>query len=272
MTHHSKRPAIYTEFLAFAHSLALDSGAIAFAQVGASSARRKFDGSLVTKTDELIDHLISVRIKADYPTHAILSEEQSTTYDPTDSFTWVVDPVDGTTNFARGMPIWGVSVGLLLNGAPIVGVVNFPCLHEIYSAVSGAGAQRNGEPIHAAEVDEVDDQHLFMQCTRTPKRLQIDTPLKMRMMGSAAYHVCKVADGSAIAGSEATPKVWDMAAAALILSEAGGAMVTLSGEQVFPLAPQALDYGARSYPLLYACNQQALDHLRGHVRPRIDKA
>lgn len=255
-------------FARYAVSLAKDAGAIALSQFGASSARRKDDGTLVTKTDEQIDRFLSHRILADHPTHSLLSEEQNTRYDPSFDFTWVVDPIDGTTNFARGLPVWGVSVALLWCGKPVVGVVYFSYLHEVFSAVHGRGAFLNAEPIRCSSLRQPDDQHLFMVCTRTPKRVTIDSPLKLRMMGSAAYHICKVAQGAAVGGAEATPKLWDLAAAILILAEAGGASTALAGASPFPLDAQPGDFGARSYPTLYACNEEMLAALQASVREK----
>ncbi|MCB0148782.1 MAG: inositol monophosphatase, partial [Caldilineaceae bacterium] len=181
-------------------------------QFGLHPARRKRDGTLVTATDLAIDRMIADRLAVTYPTHHVLSEEQTTSYDPGADFTWVIDPVDGTTNFARGMPVWGVSVALLQHGQPVAGVVDFPMVQERFTTAAGAGAWRNGERIYTANNDLADDELLMMRCTRTDKLFDVRLPLKARIYGSAAYHLCKVADGSALAGIEATPKVWDLAA------------------------------------------------------------
>lgn len=236
-------------------------------QFGSSVARRKSDGSLVTRTDEALDQLIAARIRAHFPNDAILSEEQETLFDPALPRTWVVDPIDGTTNFARGLLVWGVSIALLVQGAPVVGVVRFPMLEECFAAALGRGATRNGEPIRAAEDEVMDDAHLFMECTRTRRRYVVNLPLKSRMMGSAAYHMCKVADGSVLAGSEATPKVWDIAASGLILDEAGGCMRTTEGKAVFPLEARRMEYRSQAWPILYAGNETLLRLVQAGVRP-----
>ena len=252
----------YQPYLSFAAGLAAECGQLAAETFGLHKARRKSDGTLVTKTDEQIDQLISNRIAATYPDHAILSEEQSTIYDPAFEYTWVVDPVDGTTNFTHGMPIWGVSIALLHCGRPIVGVLDFPSLHEQYQAMLGGGAWRSGERVAASPLTEVDDQQLIMKCTRTDRLFQMRTPLKSRIMGSAAYHICKVADGTALAGVETTPKVWDLAAAYLIVHEAGAVLVAASGETIFPLAAERRDYKERSITTLCAANTAVLQHLK----------
>jgi myo-inositol-1(or 4)-monophosphatase len=255
-------------YLAFAAQLAAECGQIAAESFGQHNATRKSDGTLVTKTDEQIDQLISSRISAIYPSHAILSEEQSTFYDPGDEYTWVVDPIDGTTNFTHGMPIWGVSIALLHRGQPIVGVLNFPLLREQYQAALGQGATRSGVTIGTSPIIEADDEQLIMKCTRTDKLFALRTPLKSRIMGSAAYHLCKVADGTAIAGIETTPKVWDLAAAYLIVSEAGGIVMAADETPIFPLAEARRDYKERSITTVSAANAAILQHLVGAMSGR----
>jgi fructose-1,6-bisphosphatase/inositol monophosphatase family enzyme len=99
---------------------------------GKVTAARKLDGSLVTETDHSADQFITTQLAVAFPAHAILSEERNTEYDPFADFTWVIDPLDGTTNLARELPIWGVSVALLYRGLPLLGLLNSLLLHEIY--------------------------------------------------------------------------------------------------------------------------------------------
>lgn len=255
-------PLDFQAYCDFASQLAAECGKLAAAGFGRHTAERKSDGSLVTETDERVDRLISGRITAAYPDHAILSEEQSTAYDPAYAFTWVVDPIDGTTNFAQGLPIWGVSIALLYRGMPVVGVLDFPLLREQYVAVRGQGVLRAGKPLATAPNQVADDEHFLMKCTRTDRAYKLATPLKSRIMGSAAYHLCKVADGSALAGIEMAPKVWDLAAAWLILVEAGGVIAAADGDTIFPLAAEARDYKSRSITTFAAANPALFEHLR----------
>jgi len=249
-------------------NLALEAGQLAADAFRHSHARRKGDGTLVTLADERNDRLITQGIKAAYPAHAVLSEEQDTVYDPANEFTWVIDPIDGTTNFARGLLIWGVSIALLHRGQPVVGVVHFPLLQETYGAVIGLMATRNGEKIQSAPDKEAGDQQLIMQCTRTARRYHVETPLKARILGSAAYHMTKVADGTALAGMEATPKIWDLAAVALILSEAGALLTTLDGGPIFPTPAKRHDYLTHAYPCLAAANEDIYRQIFPTIRPR----
>ena len=255
-------------YLDFAIALASECGQYAVSQFRRHPAERKNDGTLVTAADRAIDRLISERIQRTYPGHAVLSEEQTTRYDAGAEFTWVVDPIDGTTNFARGLPVWGVSIALLHQGQPVVGVVDFPIVKERFTAVAGAGAWCNDAAIHAYTGDAIGDEQLLMKCTRTNRLLQIDTKLKARVCGSAAYHLCKVADGAALAGIEATPKLWDFAAAWLIIVEAGGVMTDWQQRPLFPLPAVSQEYGALPTPVFAAANPAIMQQLLDNVTVR----
>lgn len=246
--------------------LLLDEAAALIDQLaGARTPTRKPDGTLVTETDQAVDELLGRRIAERHPTHAVLSEERITQYDPSVRFTWVIDPIDGTTNFARGIPVWGVSIALLEWGEPVVGVVGFPLLHEVFSATKDRSATLNAQPISTASERQVDNQHFIMCCTRTARRYRVSTPLKQRILGSAAYHLLKVADGSALAAIEATPKIWDLAAALLILAEAGGVIAGLGGRLPFPVPPIPGDFRSQSFPLIAAANQDILNAVSAQV-------
>lgn len=247
--------------------IAADAGDYAAEQFRHTTARRKFDGTLVTQTDEYLDRLIANRIRALYPDHAVLSEEQTTSYDPACEFNWVVDPIDGTTNFARGLLIWGVSIGLLWRGWPVMGVLAFPLLHETYRGIRGGGAFRNDQPLEANTDTAVDTELLMTVCTRASRYYDIDLPLKARVLGSAAYHLCKVAEGTALLSLEVTPKIWDLAGVAPILHEAGALLRSPQGESIFPVREAAVDYRQLSMPALAAANQAIYDY----AAPRITR-
>lgn len=257
----------FESFLPFAQGLATEAGGLITGYFRRTVARRKSDGTLVTEADERANDWIVGAIQSTWPGHAILSEEGSTTYDPAVEYTWVIDPLDGTTNFARGFPIWGVSIALLRAGAPVVAVVDFPLLGESYWATAGHGAFCNGEELATNQTASIDNQQIFTQCTRTRRRLNIRSPLKARMLGSAAYHLLAMARGSSLAAVESTPKVWDLAGAVLVAQEAGGVVEGLDGSSVFPLPSEALDYAAISRPVLAAANRNVLEEFRASITP-----
>lgn len=255
-----------TDLLHAAQNVVAGADEILITGYGNVTASQKADGSLVTRIDRAADDYFTTQLTARFPDHAVLSEERNTHYDPTIGFTWVIDPLDGTTNFARGLPIWGVSVALLCNGMLLLGVLSFVLLREQYAGVKGKGAHCNGQALHTAPTQQADDQHFLMQCTRTPQRYRVTSPLKPRILGSAAYHIATVANGSALAGIEATPKIWDIAAALLILEEAGGTYRALGQTSpIFPLAQYALDYERCSYPLVVAANNALLVELEANI-------
>lgn len=248
--------------LATAQRISADADQILAQGFGKVTASQKADGTLVTQTDQAVDEFITTQLALAFPDHAVLSEERNTMYDPASAFTWVIDPLDGTTNFARGMPIWGVSIALLYLGIPVLGLLSFVSLREKYHAIVNQGATFNGRRLTTAPDLAADDHHFIMLCTRTPRRYQIDTPLKPRILGSAAYHVTCVANGSALAGIETTPKLWDIAAAILILTEAGGCYRCLDeGTQLFPLAPLVQNYARTPYSMMAAANQSIMAEL-----------
>lgn len=234
-------------------------------------ASQKADGTLVTATDRAVDDYITTRLSTAFPDHAILSEERNTHFDATSPFSWVIDPLDGTTNYARGMPIWGVSIALLFQGAPVLGYLRFVSLHEEYHATLNGGTWSGNHKVQSAPEAHTDDEHFITICTRTPRYYQVDTKLKPRILGSAAYHIAAVANGSALAGIESTPKLWDFAAALLILTEAGGSYKRLDQETpLFPLSNETKDYARLSYPLLAAANRSILEEMEKSIakRPR----
>jgi myo-inositol-1(or 4)-monophosphatase len=250
----------YLEFLSTALRIVEAAGDLIQSTDVWTGATRKTDGTLVTGADRAASRLITDLINAAYPDHRVLSEEDSTIYDSRTEFTWIVDPLDGTTNYARGLPIWGVSLGLLEGGNPVAGVLAFPLLRETFAATLGGGATRNGVPLTTAPLQAPDDEHFMALCSRTGGRYRITTPLKPRILGSAAYHLAKVADGSLVAAIEATPKVWDIAAALLVLEEAGGVAKSLSQiTPIFPLPPGVRDYRDTSFSLLAGANLALVD-------------
>ena len=187
------------DFLNFAHQLADEASALAleyFWRLAEVDARRKADGSLVTRADEEIDRLLARRIGQRFPDHGVLSEEQSTRYDPSHRYTWVIDPIDGTTNYARGLPLWGISIALLEQGTPVVGVIDFPAMSERFAAQHGGGATRNNVALQTDGHAELDNIHLLTQCSRTQRRYRVDVPLKRRMLGSVTVHLTRIAAGS----------------------------------------------------------------------------
>jgi myo-inositol-1(or 4)-monophosphatase len=231
----------WKQILEFATATTERVGDRLLADFGRVEGVEKGDGSLVTAADKWADAEIRTAIEQTFPTHGILSEEGNHTFPATD-WTWVIDPLDGTTNFTRGIPLWGIVLGLLYQGHPVFGYVYFPPLnrrfHGYWAGYSGIedvpnGAYLNGKPIQSSG-ESPSNNHFFSFCARSIKILQPGFPCKVRMLGVASYNFLAVADGTMLGGVEATPKIWDFAGVWPIIHAAGGAWVSLIPESTFP--------------------------------------
>ena len=244
----------WTAILDFAHTTTTRVGEQLLRDFGQVQATHKSDGSLVTQADKWADREIQDAIASNFNGYGILSEEGEHIF-PDTEWCWVIDPLDGTTNFTRGIPIWAISLGLLYQGKPVFGYVYLPPLaqafHGFWAGDSGlttpTGAFLNHHPIQSS-TDAPSKNHFFNLCSRSTAVMQSDFPCKIRMLGVASYSFLTVAAGATLGSIEATPKVWDIAAAWVIVNAAGGSWVSLKSEP-FPLIP-GKDYGDRSIPSL----------------------
>jgi myo-inositol-1(or 4)-monophosphatase len=216
----------------------------------------KFDGTPVTTTDLLVDERLADAIHADFAGHDILSEEGTTTWSGNE-WTWIVDPIDGTSNFAAGLPYWAVSVALAHRGQPIYGCVAAPALGERFIGRRGQGAYLvDGDgtrtPLKVrATVDFRNgrSRHVPIAVTAGTIRRSTGTSIRLnpRIMGAWALDLALVAAGRLVGSYATVPKVWDLAAGALLVEEAGGATRTL-GTPLLPLR-RDVDYATTSAPL-----------------------
>ncbi len=205
---------------------------------------------LVTEADRLAEEAIIGLLEREFPGYGILSEEASPDAAESDA-RWVIDPLDGTTNYARGFPHFGTSIALELNGEVALGVVYNPLLDELFTAQRGKGATLNGKPIHVSGVAEL-GQALLSSGTpydvwerpdvyaRPWDALTVKT-LAMRQSGSAALDFCYVAMGRTDAHFEVDLSPWDVAAGCLIVMEAGGKVTDYKGN---PFSIHAPDFFA----------------------------
>src|SRR5262245_44904982 len=123
--------------------------------------RRKADLTLVTQADTSIERMLREQIEVAFPDDRILGEEEGGSHDPSGRV-WIVDPIDGTANFARGIQIWATLIALQVDGRGVLGVVGAPALGERYVAVAGEGATMNGSPIRVSDVAELGDAQLVL--------------------------------------------------------------------------------------------------------------
>jgi myo-inositol-1(or 4)-monophosphatase len=223
----------------------------------------KPDRTVVTEADLAADKFITQQIMHQFPTDGIISEESSHFLVSPQSPTWVIDPLDGTTNFSLGLAIWGVSIARLINGYPDLGVIYFPLLNEMYTTRRGIGSYLNNIPISTSP-SRTQAFPFFACCSRSFRNFIVDIPYKPRILGSSIYSISLVARGSALIGFDATSKIWDLAAAWLLVEEAGGIMSLLEGSSVFPILP-GVDYSTTSYTALSAATPKLLDMGRSKI-------
>ncbi len=198
---------------------------------------------LVTNVDRACETTILNILKEVFPTHGILSEESDFT--PSDSpYLWIVDPLDGTTNYAHGYPCFSVSIALEHAGELLVGVVYNPITDECFTAIRGGGAFKNHQPLHVSKTRKIRQALLctgFPYDVGTSERNNLKEFIAIikqaqgvRRDGSAALDLCRVAEGSFDGFWELKLKPWDVAAGALIAMEAGGRVTSFFGEAFHP--------------------------------------
>ena len=197
---------------------------------------RKPDMSPVTEADQAIEREIRERIGRDRPGHSVLGEEYGLGEGDGD-WRWVVDPIDGTRSFVRGNETWATLIALQEGGTTRLAVASAPALRMRFHAVRGAGAFLNGRPIHVSEISSVEEAMLthtslpgFVRVGLGPRLLALSGRCwDARGLGNSISHL-SVARGSADIGWTARANVWDFAALALIVEEAGGRFTDRSAD------------------------------------------
>jgi histidinol-phosphatase len=229
---------VYEHERAFALGLADRAGDVAMGLFRGDGleVRRKADLTLVTQADTSIERMLREQIEAAFPDDRILGEEEGGSHD-TAGRVWIVDPIDGTANFARGIQIWATLIALQVDGRGVLGVASAPALDERYVAVAGEGATLNGSPIRVSDVGEVEEAQLVLQEFReTLTGAHRDAVLGLirdtwrgRGFGDFWGHTL-VARGSAELVLEPELSIWDYAAIEVVIRESGGSATTFDGE------------------------------------------
>ena len=255
---------------AFASDLADAADAITMpAFLAGVESTAKADGTPVTEADTAVEALIRSRIGERFPTHSMLGEEFGEQPGPrgADGTRWVMDPIDGTVNFARGIQVWATLIAVERDGELLAAVVSAPALGQRWSAAQGRGAStvRGGteRPMHVSNVDRLGDAHLvhagLANLEADGRGAGVATALRRsardRGIGDFWGYML-VAQGSADAMFEVGVKPWDLAAPALIVAEAGGRFTDLEGSPV-RTGPSALATNGRLHEELVAILAQA---------------
>lgn len=223
------------EILEFAVDAAWQAGRLTLAHYQTGVAvQRKVDRSVVTVADREAEQLLRRLIAARYPDHAVVGEEFGSD-DRRSSHRWVIDPIDGTNTFVRGVPFYGVMVALEIDGLPAIGVTYFPALDEMISAASGLGCYWNGRRARVSAVTALadacitytDGRDLAARLGDDWTALQDATALQ-RGWGDCYGH-CLVATGRADVMLDPRMNPWDCAALIPILQEAGGRFTDWQG-------------------------------------------
>lgn len=228
-------------FLDIATEAALAGGAVLQSYWGKleSIQEKGRPGDLITEADQASEAQVLAVIQRHFPDHAILAEESGMLGEQLDEYLWAIDPLDGTTNYAHQYPFFAVSVGLLVNGVPEVGVIFDPFRQELFRAARGLGATRNRQPMQVSPTQEL-SRSLLVTGFAYDRRETIDNNYAefchlthltqgVRRGGAAAIDLAYVACGRLDGFWERGLSPWDMAAGVVLVEEAGGVVTAYDG-------------------------------------------
>ena len=255
-----------------AGELARTGGTLARRFLGKVRATRKPDNSPVTPADTAVQEAILAILAQRFPDHAILVEEEVA--DPSRhaqiaraEYCWVIDPIDGTRNFARGMPVYCTSVAVLHRGQPIAGAIHDATQDVVYSASRGGGTFRGNAPVRLADRPiDVDTTIAISSIRKSPIPTSVRSWLDQylfRNIGSLCLHMVWVAAGLTDAAFSLESKIWDIAAGALQIEESGGVVTDHAGNSLWPA--DLANYRGDDVPMLAGTptmHRRLLDSLR----------
>ena len=197
----------------------------------------KEDGSLVTPVDLKAEKIVVDLIKKFFPEDRIVSEESKSKASDA-AFGWIIDPLDGTHNYIRGVDIFGTSIALQYENEVVIGVIYLPVAKELYHAQKGKGAYRNGKRINVSKRDLSQATMIYDSSIRGNKKPMlaglskiVDKVFNIRMFGSTARSLTYIAEGKADLEIEFNDKLWDFAAGLLLVEEAGGKVTDFQGKK-----------------------------------------
>lgn len=243
-----------------------EAGQIALRQRGQMVAEIKADKTPVTDVDRQVEEYLVWQISARYPGHAILSEEGGASVaiqqaQNDSDFAWVIDPIDGTRAFAAGLPVWGVSIGIVRRNKPFVGGFYMPVTRDLYWG-NGREAFYNDHPMKRITKVDLDSALVFLAVpSNFHLKYRITYP-RVRSLGSTAAHLAYAATGAAVGAFTQRVSLWDLAGMLPVLTAVGVEISYLSGQPF--LASDAIDGGLVREPLLVA-HPDVMDILRSKI-------
>lgn len=238
-----------SEFLSVAEEAARAGAAVLGDWAQKFTVSEKSPANLVTEADFAAQQTIHDVISNRFPDHHYLGEEGLAETGTDSPYRWVIDPLDGTSNYVHGFPYYCVSIALEQDGALLIGAIYDPNRDEMFTAIRGQGARLNGNPIEPTRVDKLSEAMIVVSLPVPPKPEDVEVKRFMRVMsvaqtvqrlGSAALNLCYVASGRMDGYFATTLKPWDVAAGALIVGEAGGRISKLDGRPLEIEVPDML--------------------------------
>ena len=228
---------------------------------GNISASNKSDGSLITSCDLWSDKTIVDGLASIAPDEGVLSEEGGKLIPSTKAY-WVVDPLDGTTNFAAGIPYWSISVARFVDGKPQSSFLIIPTLKKKFVSIKGKGVWLNNQKIDPSRNNH--QSECVSLCSRSIKILQKNPnsifPGKIRLLGVSSLNLTSVAMGQTFGAIESTPKIWDIAAAWLLLEELDCSIEWLETNPLNLISGQNLS--DINFPLIACRSQRKIETLK----------
>lgn len=217
----------------------------------ANRTRRKPDRSPVTEADEAVERRLSAYLRRRFPEAGFLGEETGSAGPSEAGLRWVVDPIDGTRAFIRGIPTWSILVGLEAEGKPVLGVAYMPAAEDLFFAVEGEGAWGNGRPLAVSRVDALEDcavthgalsQFTDLQLGHLLPRLGERTYTQRGFSDFDGYRQLLLGRVDAMIDPGVAP--WDICAAYVLVREAGGKLTSLAGEDTIHAGTSLATNGA----------------------------
>ena len=229
-------------FLDVATESVLAAGAVLkekWGKLSDSDIQEKGPGDLVTEADKLAEAEVLKVLKRHLPEHQILAEESGSLGNAKSKYLWAIDPLDGTTNYAHGLPLAATSVGLMIDGVPTVGAVYNPFSDELFQAATGLGATRNRRPIRVSKTQKLNKSLLITGFAYDRRETNDNNYAEfchlthlsqgVRRLGCASMDLAGVACGRLDGYWERGIQPWDMAAGIVVLREAGGKVTAYDG-------------------------------------------